>query len=231
MSWFHANKKALEGRGHASVSEVLAHFRDERAYLSRLALLITGDESAAEKSVANACEITVQGHSPFRDWLAEWAKSATITSAISKSADAIRSCEPAYKGLRCSHSEHLAQSNDAECDERLSLVLSADPRVLIAELDPLARAVLVLRVAIRSSVQGCVLRLNGSRSAILAANCRAMTWLHNLQLRRTSASQHASSAETRADPETFHREPTSASPQMKCCEEGSGNGHKFRSSL
>ena len=228
MSWFHADKRAVEGRDQASVSEVLAHFRDERAYLSRLALLITGDESTAEHSVVKACEFTVQGHSPFRDWLAEWAKSATITSAISKSADAIRSCEPEYKGLRCSHGEHLALGNDAECDERLSLVLGADPRVVIAELDPLVRAVLVLRVAIRSSVQDCASRLNVSRAAILAANCRAMTWLNNLQLRQTSAGQHTSSAETRSDADPSHRGPMSDSRQMKCCEVGSGNGHKFR---
>jgi hypothetical protein len=228
MPWFHADKREVEGRDHASASEVLAHFRDERVYLSRLALLITGDESAAEQSVVNACEITVQGHSPFRDWLTEWAKSATITSAISKSADAIRSCEPEYKGLRCSHSEHLALGNNAECDERLSLVLSADPRVVIAELDPLVRAVLVLRVAIRSSVQDCASRLNISRAAILAANCRAMTWLHNLQLRRTSAAQHPSSAETRSEADPSRPWPTSASPQMECSEAGSGDGYKFR---
>ncbi len=228
MSWFHADKRTVEGRGHASVPEVLAHFRDERVYLSRLALLITGDESAAEQSVVHACEITVQGHSPFRDWLAEWAKSATITSAISKSADAISSCEPAYKGLRCSHSEHLVPGDDAECDERLSLVLGADPSVLIAELDPLVRAVLVLRAAIRSSVQDCASRLNVSRATILAANCRAMTWLHNQPSRPTSAGQYTSPVDTRSDADSSHREPTSGSPQMECSEAGSGDGYKFR---
>jgi hypothetical protein len=192
MGWFHTNEVAMDRRDHASVLEVLACFRDERSLLFRLALLITRDEATADESVVNACEITVQGHSPFRDWLTEWAKAATITSAISRCIGAIRGCEAAYKDLRCSHSEHLSQSDDAERKQRLGVVLSTDPKVVTAELDPLARAVLVLRVALRSSIQDCVLRLNVSRSAVLGANCRAMTWLRELQLTRVVDQQSSS---------------------------------------
>ena len=59
----------------------------------------------------------------------------------------------------------------------LDLILGTDVQTLIAELDPLCRAILVLRAAIRSSIQDCALRLNVSRAAVLAANCRALTWL------------------------------------------------------
>jgi hypothetical protein len=41
----------------------------------------------------------------------------------------------------------------------------------------------VLRIAIRSSIQDCSLRLNVSRAAVLAANCYAMTWLDHSQVR------------------------------------------------
>ena len=36
----------------------------------------------------------------------------------------------------------------------------------LAELDPLCRAILVLRIAIRSSIQDCSFRLNVSRAAV-----------------------------------------------------------------
>ncbi len=204
MSWFHTNTKGSEGRDHALVSEVLACFRDERALLLRLALLITGDAATAEQCVVNACETTVQGHSPFRDWLTEWAKSATIMSAISKAANAIRGCASAYEDRRCPHSEHLSQGNDAERERDIRFVCGTDPGIILAELDPLARAVLVLRTAIRASIQDCVLRLNVSRTAVLAANCRAMTWLRDLQSRRSPGSQHSPSAETRSDADHSH---------------------------
>ncbi len=180
MPWFKAKRNSLTGRDQASVSEVVACFRDERDLLFRLALLIAGDKATAEQSVVNACDMTVQGHSPFRDRLTEWAKSSTIMSAISKTVDAIRSCEPAYKDLRCLHSEHRAQSNDPE--RHMSFLFGIDPTIIIAERDPLARAVLVLSTAIGASIQDCALRLNVSRRTVLAANCRAMTWLRDIQL-------------------------------------------------
>lgn len=189
MSWFHARTNGAESRDHASVSEVLACFRDERDLLFRLALLIVGDATTAEQCVVNACETTVQGRSPFRDWLTEWAKSATIMSAISKAANTIRCCEPAYANLYCMHSEHLSQRSNAECERDMSFVFGIDPSTIIAELDPLARAVLVLRTAIRASIQDCALRLNVSRSTVLAANCRAMTWLHDTQRQRPSGEE------------------------------------------
>jgi hypothetical protein len=71
-----------------------------------------------------------------------------------------------------------------DADERaasLNRILRADGQRVIAELDPLCRAVLVLRVAIRSSVQDCVIRLNVSRAVVLAADCRAMTWLRDCE--------------------------------------------------
>ncbi len=72
---------------------------------------------------------------------------------------------------------HMSSTyREGDAEERaasLDLILGADAQKLIAELDPLCRAVLVLRVAIRSSIQDCALRLNVSRAAVLAANCHA----------------------------------------------------------
>ncbi len=197
MSWFHTTVKATDDRDHASISEIVGCFSDERLLLSRLALLITGDQATADQSVVDACDMAVEGHGPFRDWLFEWAKTVTITSTISRCGAAIRSCETAYRDRRCSHADHLQQGDLAERESSLNFILQTDPGTVIAELDALSRALLVLRVAIRSSIQDCVVRLNVSRAAVLAANCRAMTWLHDLRLK--SQCDQAASAKTQLD--------------------------------
>ena len=194
MSWFHPSTAPVDARNHASPAEVVACFHDQKNVLGRLAFLITGDLATADQAVVQACETTLQGNSPFRDWLLEWAKAATIASAISHGTKAIRICEATYKDRRCSHVEHLSQGDAEERAASLDLILEADTQKLFSELDPLCRAVLVLRVAIRSSIQDCALRLNVSRAAVLAANCHAMTWLHDGHARQVEKNHEASYA-------------------------------------
>ena len=156
--------------------------------------MIPGDHATADRAVVQACEITLQGNSPFRDWLFEWAKAATIAIAISHGTKAIRICEAAYKDRRCPHVEHLSPGDAEERAASLDLILGADTRTLLTELDPLCRAVLVLRVAIRSSIQDCALRLNVSRAAVLAANSYALTWLHERCVKPMEEDRDASHA-------------------------------------
>ena len=183
MSCFHASTTASDARNHASAAEVFTCFRDQRNLLDRLAFLITADRAAAEQAVGQAYEVTVQGNSPFRHWLLEWAKVATIAAAISRQDKAIRMCEAMYKDRRCTHGEHLRQLDDEWRASSLALILQVDAQKIIAELDPLCRTILVLRIATQSSIQDCSLRLNVSRSAAVAANCVAMTWLDYRQLK------------------------------------------------
>jgi len=194
MSWFQSSTAPVDARNHASPAEVVACFQDQRNVLGRLAFLITGDQATADQAVFQAREITLQGNSPFRDWLLEWAKAATIANAISHETEAIRICEAAYKDRRCPHVEHLTQGDAEERAASLDLILGTHAQTLIAELDPLCRAVLVLRVAIRSSIQDCALRLNVSRLAVLGANCHAMTWLQKRQVKRVEENHDASHA-------------------------------------
>ena len=177
MSWFHWTKNAVDPRNYASPADIAACFEDQRRFLGKLAFLVTGDQGTADRAIVTASEITCQGNTPFRDWLLEWAKAATITAATFLKRDAIRACEPMYKDRRCPHVEHLCHLDDEQRAASLALILQIDAQNIIAELDPLSRAILVLRIAIRSSVQDCSLRLNVSRSATAAANCVAMTWL------------------------------------------------------
>jgi DNA-directed RNA polymerase specialized sigma24 family protein len=194
MSWFHSSTAPVDGRNHASPAEVVACFQDQGNVLGRLAFLITGDHATADQAVVQACEITLQGNSPFRDWLFEWAKAATIASAISHGAKAIRISEATYKDRRCPHLEHLSQGDAEEREATLDLILAVDTRKLLTELDTLCRAVLILRVAIRSSIQDCALRLNVSRPAVLGANCHAMTWLHDVTARQVEENYDTSHA-------------------------------------
>jgi hypothetical protein len=194
MSWFQMSIKAVDARNQASAAEIVECFRDERCLLTKLAFLITEDQASADRSVDNACAMTLHGNSPFRDWLLEWAKAATITTAISQKLPALRNCEAEYEHKSCNHAEHSWQCDAGEREASLNLIVNADPRKLIAELDPLCRAILVLKLAIRSSIQDCVLRLNVSRAAVLAANCQAMAWLHELQLKGMEAYPNASCA-------------------------------------
>ena len=194
MSWFHSSTATLDTRNHASPAEIVACFQDQRNVLGRLAFLITGDQATADLAVVQACQITLQGNSPFRDWLLEWAKAATIASAISHGTEAIRICEAAYKDQRCPHVEHLSPGDDEERAASLDLILGADAQTLTAELDSLCRAVLVLRVAIRSSIQDCALRLNVSRAAVLAANCHVLMWLHERHIKPVEENRDASHA-------------------------------------
>ncbi len=194
MSWFHSSTAAVDARNYPSPAEIVACFQDQRNVLGRLAFLITGDQATAEQAVVQACEMTLQGNSPFRDWLFEWAKAATIANAISHGTEAIRIYEVAYKDRRCPHVEHLSQGDAEERAASLDLILGADAQKLIAELDPLCRAVLVLRVAIRSSIQDCALRLNVSRAAVLGANCHVLTWLHDRHVKPVQENRDASHA-------------------------------------
>ena len=177
MDWLRASTAALDARNNASAADVVACFRGQRNLLDRLAFLITADRATAEQAVSQACEITLQGNSPFRDWLLEWAKAATIAAAISLQGEAIRPCEAMYKDRGCPHVEHLCHLDDERRAASLALILRMGAQKIIEELDPLCRAILVLRIAIRSSIQDCSLRLNVSRSAAVAANCLALTWL------------------------------------------------------
>ncbi len=194
MSWFHSSTAPVDARNHASSAEVVACFQDQKDVLGRLAFLITGDQATADQAVVQTCEMTLQGTSPFRDWLFEWAKAATISSAISHGTEAIRICEAANKDRRCPHVEHLSQGDAEERAASLDFILGTDAQTLIAELDPLCRAVLVLRVATRSSIQDCAIHLNVSRVAVLGANCHAMTWLHDRHVKPVEENHDASHA-------------------------------------
>jgi len=179
MSWLHSTSKKTAGAKRVSALDILVRFEDEHEALLRLALLIAGDIEAAERSVSKAHKMAIHGASPFpfREQLTEWVKWMTIKAAIANNLHEIDPCEPKYVNQTCDHSEHLLHGNDSKLQEFHNFLLHVEPQIFIDELDPLARAVAILRTTARASILDCTLRLNLSPDTVLAANCRAMTWI------------------------------------------------------
>jgi len=179
MSWIHSSKKKTGGVNHASTMEILARFIDERELLLRLALLITGDIKAAELSVFRACRMATDRANllPTRERLTDWVRWMTIKAAIANNLHEIAPCAPKYVNQTCDHSEHLLHGNESKLRDFRDSLFLVDPEIVITELDPLARAVAILRTTARASILDCTLQLRVSPDTVLAANCHAMTWI------------------------------------------------------
>lgn len=167
--------------GQASAAEILACFEQEKAHFLRLALIIAGNAESARQAFLMAREAALQGRNPISQQLVHWCKWLTIKAAISRSYDAISSCEPNYSNRQCTHPEHLVQTNDSKLQKHHNFLFRVDPRVVVTSLDVLTRAVLILRTSARASILDCTQRLDLSPNTVLAANCRAMSWLRDMQ--------------------------------------------------
>jgi len=183
MSLVLSNRMLEVREGRASAAETLACFEREKARLLRLALMITGNAGSARQAFLNARETALQRSNPFSQQLVEWSKWLTIKAALSRSYDAISSCEPNYGNRQCTHTEHLVQTNDSKLEKHHNFLFRVDPDVIVASLDALTRAVLILRTATRASILDCTQRLDLSANTVLAANCCAMSWLRDMQQR------------------------------------------------
>jgi|SRR5271165_6177062 len=150
---------------------------NEQNILFRLAYLITGDEVQAQDSIIAAYELAERGETPFREWLLEWAKCATVRSAIEARLAEIRECEDRYRTSDCERLRHRPQVMRPDLPAMTETILRLDTEMVIAELDSLARAILVLRGVLRASVRDCSIQLNVSSESVLAVERRIITWL------------------------------------------------------
>jgi hypothetical protein len=176
MRWFKNNdaqESAPKTSQFASVAEIRQTFESLNEELVWLAEVITGDADAAVACVINATQLSETHSAIFRDWLAQWARRATVRSALNHMRARISSvAEEKYQPLRCSHGGHEVLSNgEAEALQQWPAM------TLAAQMDPLSRAVLILRGVGHAAVQDCALSLNVPRAAVLAAYCGAVGWL------------------------------------------------------
>ena len=178
MSCTHPAKLKIATVNRVSSLDTLERFRKEREVLVGLAFLITGNTRNAEQAVSKARELMTNWAIPFAppEQLTKWVRWVTIKAAVAESLDEIRSYEPRYLNRTCMHAEHLLHGN-SKLQQFHDFLVHLNPAMVIGELDPLARAVAVLRTTSRASILDCALPLKLSVDTVLAANCRAMSWI------------------------------------------------------
>ena len=164
-------------RSPAHAAHIESYCSNEDNILFRLAYLITADEVQAEDSVIAAYDLAGQGKTTSRGWLSEWVKCATVKSAIQARLADVRECEDRYKGSDCKQPRHRPQVMKPDLPAMTESILHLDPEMVIAELDSLARAILVLRGVLSASVRDCSIQLNVSSELVLAVQRRITTWL------------------------------------------------------
>jgi len=198
MFGIHKTPHASELRDErfASEAEFEGEFDSQAVSLQWLAEVITGDAQVARQCVTDARTLSSKNSQVFRDWLSHWARTATVRKAI----DAVRA-ELAAASLTYQASvEHGAHEPLATEDMRLLQTLDATQ--IAAALDPLARATLVLRGIQRATLQECALTFGVSRVVVLAAMCKAVTWVRSLEsdflhtAKRGAAAPRCSTAHT-----------------------------------
>jgi len=178
MSCNHPANLKTAAVNRVSSLETLERFRNEHEVLVAFAFLITGNTRNAEVAVSKARELMTNWAIPFAppEQLTKWVKWVTIKAAVADNLDEIKSCEPRYFNRTCMHAEHLLHGN-SKLQQFHDFLVHLNPAMVIAELDPLARAVAVLRTTSRASILDCALPLKLSVDTVLAANCRAMSWI------------------------------------------------------
>ncbi|HWR34578.1 MAG TPA: hypothetical protein VN622_01755 [Clostridia bacterium] len=144
----------------------------EHENLHWTALVITGDPTLAEKSIVDASGLQKSSSSVFRDWLTQWAHSATARAAAGNIHEIISVSAKSYSNWNCEHSDHELLSAD-----QIVFVRRLEAQQIIESLDPLARSMLVLRGVQHASLSDCSLLLGVQRRSVMGAYCHALSWL------------------------------------------------------
>ncbi len=176
MSWLLFNPRVpheLFKERFATDAEMRQAFEMEHETLRWVSLVITGDTSKAEKAIVDATGLQKTSGGVFRDWLARWAHSATARVAVVNVRDSIIADASKYFTCSCSHMDHELLS-----DAQSVALRKLDPQEIVANLDFLARAVLVLRGIQRASISDCSMLLGVPRSSITSAYCHALRWFY-----------------------------------------------------
>ena len=157
----------------ASAEEIHAIFEAQCDDLFGIAFIITGERAQARQCLVDASGLAEYGGEIFRDWLLSWSRYVTARTAAVRIRDVAERSAQRYLTTTCGHANHEVLS-----DEQLAFFRHLDPEHVIQSLDPLVRAVLVLRGCLRASIADCGLLLQVSRRCITPAYCIGLTWLN-----------------------------------------------------
>jgi len=163
-----AAKKSFPERVAAENGGVFRQYREE---LEWLANFLTGDEKVAAACVVDACALAESENPGFQAWLLEWARLATIRSAVQIQQRRIAQLSSTYVQRRCTHRGHAALSSD------WSEILVEESSVLIAKLDVLCRCALVICGLEKRSAHEAALLLGVDPISVEGAYCAAIKFL------------------------------------------------------
>ena len=176
MSWLFPNPRLhspeLKER-FATETEIRHVFEAEHETLHWISLLITGDAVKAERAVLDAAGLQKTMNGVFRDWLGQWAHAATTRTAAASVRELMARSVQKYGNFSCDDIDHELLS-----DEQIEVLREIEPNEIIAQLDPLARAVFVIRGVERTSIFDCSQMLGVSRQTVGRAYCHALTWFY-----------------------------------------------------
>lgn len=188
----------------ATAAEIHSGFDEQAELLHWLAEVITGDAQLARECVIDARDLSSKNSAVFRDWLVKWAKTATVRRAIELARPNL-SVDSVHAQTGCTHHHHEPLS-----EEQIVELLRIPAKDLIAGLDGISRAVLILRGVQHAAVQDCVLTLGVTRGTVTGALCNAYQWLD--QTHRGSASPRVGDAGMQVGAGVEH--PTLTSPEL-----------------
>ncbi len=174
MGWLSTGLRKYEMKRDpiATAEDFRSVFETEHDHLDWITLVITGDAALARKCLVDASGLSANRAGVFRDWLATWSRSASARIATTAVRDDITASAAQYLNRTCDHANHpLLSQAEIESVRRL------DPSQVIRDLDPISRAVLVLRGLQGASIADCALQLRVPRKCVLAAYCNALRWI------------------------------------------------------
>lgn len=155
----------------ASANAIRGVFHDRQDELQWLAYFITADRNLAEKCVVDACTLSQKQNPVFEQWLATWARYATVRAAINTQHGEIRQLAATYEQVRCTHHRHPRLP--AASIERLTRRTDS----MFELVDALARAALIICGVEGHSFTEAALLLGVRNSIVLAAYCQGLQCL------------------------------------------------------
>lgn len=176
----------LNGRQFATLDDMQRVFMQHQPQLEWFGYFITGDERVAEACVVDARALSISHNQVFQDWLLEWARYATIQSAIQAQRQ---------RGL-LQASAHREPVSASFAHERLpdSVVefVEDNTEVLIKRLDALSRVALVVYGIEKHSLGEAAILAGVSTKRMRAAYSAAMDSIEVLQCEELRAEQNFS---------------------------------------
>jgi DNA-directed RNA polymerase specialized sigma24 family protein len=150
--------KRRDGQGGENVKRVLDENRDELMWVAEV---MAGSRPAGEQCLAEAIELADAARYIGNEWMLSWIKRLLVHVALKRMSGEIRELLPSGNApIAASPAPAEPETRDRE------KLRSIPPQRLVASLDVLERACLVLHVYLGYSVLDCALLLGSPRAWI-----------------------------------------------------------------